>query len=413
MNQGLNKIENLSSKKNNRIMYTKESAKEMRLNNCEYAEKFQVFYDFVTNHYEFRVNSLTQETEFRLLYSKDDFQRLDQMSLNTILLNCKRAGSKLTDSDMKKYMQSDKVPVYNPIRMYVSNLPEWDGKDTVTPFIQRLTQKPELMNGIHRWLLGMTAQMMGLNMTCTNSLMPLLISSEQGKRKSTFCRNLVPPELQSYYTERLDVSEAGHFQELMARSLIINIDEFDRMLTDRKMASLKNILQLKNLKYRKLHTNLFIETERIASFIGTSNEKQILIDPTGSRRFIVIEIENELDCSPIDHKQLFSQLRHEILNGERTYLTRDEEVAIERLNKQYERVSVEYEIFSKCYRVPEEGEDYIELSSSEIVNTMKRRYPHVTQGLKPKALASQLNAMGIKPEHTRTGNKFRLVQVVG
>ena len=48
-------------------------------------------------------------------------------------------------------------------------------------------------------MLGLAAQWLGVNQTQANSVAPILISEEQGRHKSTFCRMLMPPQLARYY----------------------------------------------------------------------------------------------------------------------------------------------------------------------------------------------------------------------
>ena len=47
---------------------------------------------------------------------------------------------------------------------------------------------------------------------------------------------------------------------------------------------------------------------RYASFIGTSNHKDLLTDTSGSRRFIGVEVTGVIDVvRPIDYEQLYAQ----------------------------------------------------------------------------------------------------------
>ena len=46
----------------------------------------------------------------------------------------------------------------------------------------------------------------------------------------------------------------------------------------------------------------------MASFIATTNDRQPLTDPTGSRRYICCDIDGIIDTdTPIDHRQLYAQ----------------------------------------------------------------------------------------------------------
>ena len=56
-------------------------------------------------------------------------------------------------------------------------------------------------------------------------------------------------------------------------------------------------MQVVNPCVRKAHQKNYRPLPRVASFIATSNQKELLTDPTGSRRFLCVEIENKIDCS--------------------------------------------------------------------------------------------------------------------
>lgn len=91
-------------------------------------------------------------------------------------------------------------------------------------------------------------------------------------------------------------------------------------------------MQMPALNLRKAYKKNYRLLPRIASFIGTSNRKDLLTDPTGSRRFICVEVEGRIDCTHINHDQLYAQLRHELLTGERYWFTSEEEAEIQRHN---------------------------------------------------------------------------------
>lgn len=92
---------------------------------------------------------------------------------------------------------------------------------------------------------------------------------------------------------------------------LINLDEFDR-LPDRKMVLLKNWMQMAGMNVRKAHAKHFHPLPRLASFIGTTNQKNLLSDPTGSRRFLCVEVQSKINCEGIEHDQIYAQLKDEL-----------------------------------------------------------------------------------------------------
>ncbi len=83
--------------------------------------------------------------------------------------------------------------------------------------------------------------------------------------------------------------------------------------------------KMPSLKIRKTYQKHFSQSPRIASFIGTSNHKNLLTDPTGCRRFLCIEVEHTIDCSKLDHYQIYAQLKAELNAGERYRFTSEDE----------------------------------------------------------------------------------------
>ena len=66
-----------------------------------------------------------------------------------------------------------------------------------------------------------------------------------------------------------------------------------------------------------------------------------LTDPSGSRRFICVNVEGDIDfTSPVEYEQLYAQLEHEVSELRlRYHLTREEESALMEHNLRYQRLS--------------------------------------------------------------------------
>ena len=65
----------------------------------------------------------------------------------------------------------------------------------------------------------------------------------------------------------------------------------------------------------------FDRLPRIASFIATSNSHELLSDPSGSCRFLCVEVERPIDSTGIDHAQTYAQLKDMLLGGGRHWFT--------------------------------------------------------------------------------------------
>ena len=360
--------------------------------------------------YDFRFNVLTEQTEYRPK-GGETYAHVDQRVLNTLCMEARKQGINCWDKDVSRLLLSQSIGDYHPFRHYVESIPAWDGLDRVSELAKRVSDKPLWVNGFHRWMLAMTAQWMGLDGQCANAMAPLLISTEQGRCKSTFCSILLPTELQGFYLDKFDLtSESGCEQKLSLFGLI-NMDEFDRYSV-RSMATLKNLMQLKKLNFRKSHRAYYSQLPRIASFIGTSNQKELLTDITGSRRFLCVEVPRKIDCTLPDHAQLYAQLKAELLAGERYWFTSEEEHEIQENNRLYYKHSPEQDVFFRCFRFPEEGEEGVLLSPTEIFCRLQKKFPSAFRGSNASRMGKLLTSMGFEKIRTKYCCHYRVVPVM-
>ena len=364
---------------------------------------------YLLAHYDFRFNVLTEQTEYRRK-GENLFRQMEQRTLNTLCIDARYRGINCWDKDVSRLLLSEKVAAYHPFVDYLAGLPKWDGDDRVSELAFRVSDKPLWVNGFHRWMLAMVAQWMGMEGQCANAVAPLLVSTEQGRCKSTFCSILLPDELQKFYIDKFDLtSESGCEQKLSLFGLI-NMDEFDRYSV-RSMATLKNLMQLKRLTFRKSHRNYYSQLPRIASFIGTSNQKELLTDTTGSRRFLCVEVKGKINCTRPDYLQLYAQLKEELLNGERYWFSSEEEHDIQMNNRMFYKHSPEEDVFFRCFRLPESGEESVLLSPTEIFCRLQKKFPAAFRGGSPSRMGRILTSMGVEKVRSKYGISYRVVPV--
>ena len=366
---------------------------------------------YLNAHYEFRYNVLSEINEFRP--KGEDlltFRILGKRELNALCMEIQSAGIPCWDRDVARYIHSTLVEDYHPFSLYIQELPKWDGEDRLTDLAQRVSTEAYWVKHFHRWMLALMAQWMGKNTTYANCVAPLLVSEEQGWLKSTFCKSLMPEPLQAYYTDQIDLSANGRLEGKLAVMGLINLDEFDR-LSSRAMAKLKNLMQLSSLNIRKSYQKNYSQLPRIASFIGTSNRKDLLDDPTGSRRFLCVEVEHRIDCTDIDLSQIYAQLKAELEAGERYWFTSEEEQEIQFHNEAFYQVHPEEELFRNHFRVPSEGEMCEMFSLSEILEALKEKHGSLLRNVSMVKFGNALVASGVERVHTKYGNRYKLVRV--
>ena len=364
---------------------------------------------YLFSHYDFRFNVLTEQTEYS---PKDqaDFNLVDQRTLNTLCIEARNQGINCWDKDVSRLMCSKKITNYHPFQDYLEHLPLWDGQDRVTELALRVSDNPVWVNGFHRWMLGMTAQWLGLESQCANAVAPLLVSTEQGRCKSTFCSRLLPEALQGFYLDKFDITSVSGCEQKLSLFGLINMDEFDRY-GERSQATLKNLMQLRKLTFRKSHRSYYSRLPRIASFIGTSNQKELLTDTTGSRRFLCVEVKKKIDCTAPDYAQLYAQLKTELLAGERFWFSAEEEKEIQENNRAFYKQSPAQEIFFRCFRLPKDEEAGHMMTATEIFCRLQKKFPSALRGSNASQMGKTLQTLGVQRTHTRMGNMYCVVPV--
>ena len=403
-----------------------ESSKE-EVKKAKSSSLIQEVTAFLTSRYRFRFNVLTEETEVTNIANNIPdahlrYAKVDERWMNTLSMEAIETGIDCWDRDIQRFVRSRRISEYHPFTAYFEQLPEWDGTDRVSALARRVSDNPVWVNGFHRWMLGLSAQWMQFHpdtnnanransINRANSVAPLLVSSRQGLGKSTFCRLLMPDALKAYYTESYDLSSPASAEAKLAAYGLINLDEFDK-LSASKMPLLKNLMQASALNIRKAYKRSASALPRIASFIGTSNREDLLVDRTGSRRFLCVSLEHAIDCvTPVEHEQLYAQLKAELLSGKRSWFNKEEEQAIQQHNALFYKHIPEEEVFRLCFRFAtqeDHPQEVLTLSATQLFERMKSAHPSVMRGMTAYSLSRILPQLGERV-HTAKGNVYRVV----
>lgn len=329
--------------------------------------------EFLGRRYEIRYNEMLQMTEYRERHSLQFFFReLDRRELNTIHHEANIEGIEAAFSEVDELVHSGRVTRYNPITQYLGELPAWDGRDRVAEVAAMVpNSNPNWTRLFRQWLLNMVAHWMNVDTMHANATAPILIG-KQGYRKSTFCRMLLPPELQTFFTDSIDFRSNIEAERCLSRFLLVNIDEFDQ-LSEKQFAFIKHLFQKPQTNIRRMYSESIGTQRRYASFIGTSNHHEVLRDPTGNRRYICVEVTAPIHVEQaINHVQLYAQLAQLINQGERYWLNDEDEAMIRESNRQFEVETQQEQIFLALFQLPEKEEEGVWMSATNILEEMSR-----------------------------------------
>ena len=379
---------------------------------------------FLMENYRFRRNILNGKVEFATLpkaaqtaesntvglsgslscgfdEASLEFRTLTPAALNSIIIRAKREevlekGS--PKSEIKDYVESEEVPEFNPIQVFLDGLPVWDGQNHIARLFSRIPSiSSEQLNYLTIWLRSAVAHWMQMDMLHGNECVPTLIGM-QGCGKTVFVRRLLPPHLREYFLGHLNLANKFDKEMALTNNLLVNLDELDAIRPPQQ-ASLKQALSVNKVNSRPIFGRTQEDRPRFASFVATTNNRHPLQDSTGSRRYICIRIPDGQmidNTGEIDYGQLYAQVVYELQELKAPYWFNNEEVArIRQLNQEFMDQKDLGEIFVSCFRQPKEGEVVKKLNCDQMISIIQQDYPSLQNTIGNRVrLGKIINALG-------------------
>lgn len=373
---------------------------------------------FLEQHYRLRRNILLGIVEYRKVEEDDSlFRPLTEEALNSIILFSKREMGEEVDikADLKTYVNSEDIPHYDPVNTWLDALPEWDGVERVVPFWNRIPGlSAEQIYLLSIWMRYVVAQWMNISLEHGNEGVPVLIG-DQGCNKSTFWIRFLPEHLREYYLDHFNLQNKFDKEMALTNCPLICLDEMDQY-TPRQVIALKQALSKVKVNGRRIYGRTIDARRRYASFVGTTNNRHPLNDPTGSRRYICIEVpkNQRIDVdTPIEYDQLFAQLRHEItVDHARYWFTYEETLQIQHLNAPFEEQLDLEQMIRIYYKCPSEGSEkrVTSVTTCDIRHLLKAEYPNVpVVNFTSEKIGRTMKALDFPKKKTNTGVMYSVI----
>ena len=368
---------------------------------------------FLSDNYLFRRNILNGKVEYVILKAEQTDNQsvrrtLTPEALNSIVRKAKQEQitKNSPKTDIQEVIYSDATPVYDPISEFLMHLPKWDGQNHLAKLFSRLPGiSSEQLDFLIIWFRSAVAHWLQKDKLHANESVPTLIGS-QDCGKSTFIARLLPPELQEYYLDHLNLSNKFDKEMALTNNLLVNLDELDAIRPSQQ-AALKQTLSKIKVNGRTIYGSSQQDRPRYASFVATTNNPHPLSDVTGSRRFICIEIPDGQyidNAGEIDYEQLYAQLVYEVNELKAPYWFTNEQVArIQELNQNYTDEKDITEIIEACFRKPNEGEKVKAMNCTQMLELISKEYPSLKKTVSTKVhLGLAMKDLGF--EHTERGH---------
>ena len=354
---------------------------------------------FVMENFEFRHNIVRDLYEYRRNGDSDGWKLVDNRQMNSINCRIQDDGEIFClSSYVRQRVESDLAVDYHPVREYLSKVRgQWDGAtDYIGDFARRISQSDYCQRMVRIWLRAVVAQWLGVGGHHANSVMLLLVSQQQGLGKSTFFASMLPKEIADYYTDDFNLKAKGNAYRKMVEFALVSLDEFEK-IGHKKMPELKSMMQTTKPSFIGAYKKNFNHLPRIASFVGTTNERHVLTDRTGSRRFLVLEPDGFINAEDISHDQLYAQLLHEVEEQHLPHwFTKEEEAEMERHNKEYYVLDAVERLFLQYFTIPEQEDEGVFMSGAEMIRELSKHSKKTMEHVTTNSFGRSMTRLGVK-----------------
>lgn len=241
--------------------------------------------------YKLRKNVITRNVEM-------NGRQIDDSDINSIYIDLRSLNDKITKDLVCSVIFSNRIEQFNPIREFLSES-TYDLSEG-TPNLDMLldgitTTTPNYKTWVTKWLVSLIASADG-----NYSPLTLVFAGEkQGTGKTHWFRYLLPKRIRFLYAES-DMDAGKDDEILMTKKWIILDDEYGGK-SKREYTKQKKVTSKEWVNVREPYGRVYVDLRRLSMFAGTSNDLQIIFDPTGNRRVLVVHITEELDRTLYNH----------------------------------------------------------------------------------------------------------------
>ena len=260
--------------------------------------------------------------------------------------------------DINKGRMEDEA---DPIRHFLYWLSPWDGKDRTEDLAGRIVNDNEdWAMFFHKWLLQTVALWMDDTATDEGCWLQPVLTETDGEWGWLYSLFVVPPELRDYFITH-------------------------------------------NTEFRRRSGNCWIKT---------STTQQPITSAADMRRLVCIAIDKPIQLeTPIDHTQLFAQIKQELDEGAVWKLNDEETERLVARNALFQDVSDLRQMILATFRSPVEGEKVKAMKVDDIIAILAEEYPNIPLSDKAnQEIGNLLKKLNFERKRINTGSAYVVVK---
>lgn len=312
--------------------------------------KFIEIRTYLAERYQFRFNTVAVDLEYTEK-GANEWQPLNPSNLTCELFE---SGFQGFDKQLDAMLRSDFVPKFDPIRQYFEGLPEWDGTDYIGQLMSHIKTSDQdfFIAQFKKMLVRMIAQSfnrIAFNKHC------LTLYSKQNDGKTSFFEYLInDTPLERYYKKNPDI-EGKEAKRALAENFLLNLDELSA-LSKTDVNRVKATFSESAIKVRLPYDKKDSIMPRRASFVGSTNKREFLVDETGNVRWLVFEVISinhnygrPGGYADVDINKVWAQAFSLFQTNSPVNLSADEIAHSEKNNEQYGQRTPEYQMLLQWF----------------------------------------------------------------
>lgn len=244
-----------------------------------------VIEEMISMIFDMRFNVLKGRLEWRLNEAGTSFRRLEDHHENSIFRWLHLHYQFIPITTLHTILTSNFSTIFHPIKMYFNSIRKWDKKtDYIGQLIETIKTEDDAYWAFcfRKWFVAYAMSLLYDDLI--NHTIVVFVGA-QGVGKSSWMKKLVPDLLREYLAPGAMLAEYKDTQLMMSECALIILDELEA-LNRRDLALIKDLITRAIIQVRRPYARSSEYLPHCASFISSVNDKQILTDPTGTRRYL-------------------------------------------------------------------------------------------------------------------------------
>ena len=260
--------------------------------------------DFLKEHYSIEINQFNP-SQIRIISKSKKYKLPSRISINDISLHLREndiAHSKNLLRDI--ILSPNQVDVFNPIEEYFNKIKgTYNGVSHIDLLLSHLTPKDfsdkkkgyyveRMIKLFRKWIVATVACAIRVK---PNDVQLIFIMEAEGTGKTFLSNFLCPDDIRNMFKESSKDKKVFQFSDAFANNFLVLFDEMVG-LNNFTAEQFKSTMSAKNIELKFRYNDIPIVVPRIASAIGTTNNKTghrkgFLTPALGYRRFGCIHLD--------------------------------------------------------------------------------------------------------------------------